>query len=173
MGTILPKVFFNKNVLKIAPEILGKFLVKEEKNIRIRYAITEVEAYDGKEDLACHASRGMTKRNSVMFGPAGVWYVYLVYGMHNMLNIVTGEEGYPSAVLIRGIEEIKGPGRLTKSLSIDRSFNGKEALKENGLWLEEGVRISERDIKRTERVGVEYAGEWAKAPYRFIWEPKE
>lgn len=170
---MLEKNTFDGDVLKIAPKLLGSFLYRKDGHISKCFTITEVEAYDGEKDLACHASRGMTERNSVMYGPPGIWYVYLVYGMHNMLNIVTGKESYPSAILIRGTKEVKGPGRLTRSLSVDRSFNGKKAIKENGLWLGRGIDVPKREIKRSERIGVEYAGEWAKAPYRFLWEPKE
>ncbi len=91
--------------------------------------ITEVEAYDGEQDLACHASKGKTPRTAVMYEPGGVWYVYLVYGMYHMLNIVTRSAGYPAAVLIRGTSGISGPGRLTKHLQIDRTLTGMKAKK--------------------------------------------
>lgn len=132
--------------------------------------ITEVEAYEGLDDRASHASRGKTPRNAVMFGPPGRWYVYLVYGMHEMLNVVTGSEGHPGAVLIRGVEGIEGPGRLTKQLSITRALNTKTAAPESGVWIEDrGVDVAPARILKTPRIGVAYAGEeWAGKPWRFV-----
>lgn len=131
--------------------------------------ITETEAYDGPDDKASHAHRGKTARNEVMFREAGFWYVYLVYGMHHMLNIVTGKKEYPAAVLIRGAGEYDGPGKLAKALRINRQQNGKKAGRLGGLWIEDrGVSISKRRIQKTPRIGVAYAEEWAKKPYRFV-----
>jgi DNA-3-methyladenine glycosylase len=113
----------------------------------------------------------MTKRNAVMFGPAGHWYVYLCYGMHWMLNVVTGAEGVPAAVLIRGAGVFVGPGRVTRGLGIDRSFDGLPAGRRAGLWLESGEPIPPRSISRTPRIGVGYAGEWAAKPLRFVVDP--
>ena len=135
--------------------------------------VFETEAYLGAHDLACHGSCGKTQRNATMFGPAGHWYVYLCYGMHWMLNIVTGGEGVPAAVLIRGVGEHVGPGRLTKALGIDRSFDGRPANRRAGLWLEAGgVAVPRRLIERTPRIGVGYAGEWAEKPLRFVVDPE-
>lgn len=133
--------------------------------------VIETEAYDGHKDKASHASRGETPRNTPMFGEAGRFYVYLVYGMHEMLNIVTGPKGYPAAVLIRGVIEATGPGKLTKHLKIKRTMNGKKAIPASGLWFEDrGVKIDKKNVKRTPRVGVSYAGKkWALKPYRFVW----
>ncbi len=104
-----------------------------------------------------------------MFWPSGYWYVYFVYGMHEMLNVVTGREGHPGAVLIRGIEGIEGPGRLTKHLSISRALNALPAAPPSGLWIEDrGIRIKKSQIQRTPRIGVSYAGEWALKPWRFV-----
>lgn len=171
--------------------------------------ICEVEAYVGPQDKASHAHRGRTKRNSPMFGPAGRWYVYFTYGMHWMLNIVTGPKDYPAAVLIRGLSNaafaasiltnlaqrdgvsrairqqanmrvrqnavprrLNGPARLTKFLKIDKRFNNKSATYDTGLWIEDrGVKLRGLNIKRTPRVGVDYAREWAKKKYRFIISP--
>lgn len=157
--------FFARSTLQVAPEVLGKYLVRGEH----AYMITEVEAYVGPHDKACHAYKGRTARTEVMFGPAGQWYVYLIYGMYHMLNIVTDAENYPAAVLIRGVEDISGPGRLTKRLSITREFNGKPALSDSGLWIEDrGVVVPKKHILRTPRIGIDYAEEWKDKPYRFV-----
>jgi DNA-3-methyladenine glycosylase len=169
MQRILPLSFFDRPVLEVAEDLLGKTLVRKRGAGKIAAIITEVEAYDGMNDRACHAHRGRTPRNEVMFGPAGHFYVYFIYGMHWMLNIVTGEEGYPAAVLIRGIETYEGPGKLTRALGIDRSFNGKSSHPRNGLWVEDrGLILPKRAIMRTPRIGVAYAGTSAKLPYRFV-----
>lgn len=164
-GKILQKEFFEQNTLLVAERLLGKFLVRNKE----AYMITEVEAYDGFDDKASHASRGETPRNKVMFGEAGVWYVYFVYGMHHMLNIVTGPEKYPAAVLIRGVEGVSGPARLTKALQIDRAMNESKAEKKSGLWIEDrGIAVAKKQIERTPRIGVDYAGpEWAGKKWRF------
>ena len=149
--------------------MLGKFLVKKIEGDTHKHMITEVEAYDGPNDKACHASKGKTPRTEIMFEEGGYWYVYLIYGMYNMLNITTGPEEYPAAVLIRSVDEVTGPGRLTRNLSINRSYNKAPANKKTGLWIEDKeTKVEENEIETTPRVGVEYAEEWAKAPYRFI-----
>lgn len=166
----LPQTFFNRPTLIVAKELLGKFLVRRYGKREIAYMITDVEAYDGLHDRGSHASRGKTKRNTPMFGPAGRWYVYFTYGMHWMFNIVTREEGYPGAVLIRGVRGISGPARLTKKLKIDKRFNGLPALPKTGLWIEDqGVKVRPQWMKKGPRVGIAYAGrEWAKKPWR-LW----
>ncbi|HEY4521885.1 MAG TPA: DNA-3-methyladenine glycosylase [Candidatus Paceibacterota bacterium] len=167
--SILGKKFFEQPTLKVAKELLGKFLCTPKE----KFMITEVEAYDGPKDKASHAYKGKTARNTPMFGPAGVWYVYFVYGMHNMLNIVVGSKNYPAAVLLRGLlssprAKLDGPAKLTKFLKIDRKFNGKKAVPKNNLWIEDlGVKIKKSQIKSSPRIGVQYAGEWAKKHYRF------
>ena len=164
-GTILRTSFFDRPTLEVTEDLLGKYLVSQNGSVMI----TEVEAYDGPKDKACHAYKGLTPRTAPMFGPAGYWYVYLIYGMYWMLNIVTGNEGYPAAVLIRGAGDWNGPGKLTKNLGIDQSFNAKKADEKTGLWIEDrGVVIPQTQIVRTPRIGVDYAGEWAKKPYRFV-----
>lgn len=132
--------------------------------------ITEVEVYDGFHDTASHAAKGETTRTRVMFGHPGVWYVYLVYGMYDMLNIVTCEHGYPAAILIRGVVGSPGPGKLTRLLHITRSMNNKSAEKKSGLWIEDrGVVVKKNNIVRAPRIGVHYAGaKWAEAPLRFF-----
>ncbi len=170
MKTILTPKFFNRPTLQVAKELLGKYLIRKIDGKETSLLITEVEAYDGFKDKASHASRGKTLRNEVMFGSAGYFYVYFTYGVHWMLNVVTGEKGYPAAVLIRSAGEISGPARLTKFLKIDKSLNGKKAGRENGLWFEDRkVEAKPQQIIRTPRVGVEYAGAvWANKLYRYL-----
>ena len=169
MRQLVEKDFRSEDTPRLAKNLLGQVLALEIDGAERRYAITEVEAYDGPDDLACHASRGRTQRTEPMFGPAAAWYVYLCYGIHEMLNLTTGPIGYPAAILIRGLEGIAGPGRLTKQLGIDRRFNGLAASRETGLWLEEsGNSLAEAEVEATPRIGIDYAGpDWANRPYRF------
>lgn len=164
---VLRQDFFNRPTLDVASDLLGKYLVRKVDGETISGMITETEAYDGPQDLACHAKYGITKRNEVMFGPAGMFYVYFTYGMHWMLNVVVGEKGYGAAVLVRGLDTVSGPGRLTKLLQIDKSLNGLPAVKSNGLWFEDRV-VGDFKVNTTPRIGVDYAGIWAKKPYRFV-----
>lgn len=176
---ILPPSFFNRPTLQISQELLGKFLVENISGVTCAHIIVEVEAYDGPDDLASHASKGMTPRNAPMFEQGGIWYVYLVYGMHYMLNIVTGEKNYPAAILIRGIIHedgriLNGPAKLTKALRIDKIFNGLSANKKFHLWVEDrGVIIPSKDIHIGSRIGVDYAKEWKDKPYRFFLDTKK
>jgi DNA-3-methyladenine glycosylase len=139
---------------------------------RTRFArrITEVEAYDGPHDLACHASRGRTKRTEPLFAAGGVWYVYFIYGMHEMLNLVTGPRDHPAAVLIRGVEGIVGPGRVTRAFHVDRRFNAQPATRATGLWIEDdGFEFDPALVRATPRIGIDFAGpEWAAKPWRFV-----
>lgn len=160
--------FFNRPTLKVVRELLGKFLVRKIGEKTIALMITDVEAYVGHNDKASHASRGKTARNTPMFGGAGHWYVYFTYGMHWMLNIVTEREDYPAAILIRGVSEIAGPARITKFLKIDKKLNGKLASRKGGLWIEDrGIKIAQRQISKSKRIGVPYAGEWKDKLWRF------
>jgi DNA-3-methyladenine glycosylase len=165
--------FFDRSADRVARDLLGAWLVvRGADGETTRHVVVETEAYLGAHDLACHGSKGMTKRNATMFGPAGRWYVYLCYGMHWMLNIVTGDEGQPAAVLIRGVGGHLGPGRVTKALGIDRSLDGRPATPRGGFWFEaSGVRVPPRLVKRTPRIGVGYAGAWAEKPLRFVVDP--
>lgn len=169
-GQRLAAPFFGRDTLTVARELLGCYLCRHLPDGSLaRWPLTELEAYDGPEDRACHASRGRTPRNAVLFGPPGHWYVYLCYGVHWLLNIVTGPEDYPAAVLIRGAGEVHGPGRVTKALGIGRAENTRAATPASGLWLEQGPVVPEAEVTRTPRIGVDYAGNWAEVPYRLIW----
>src|SRR5271170_4236176 len=164
--TVLDEEFFGRPALVVARELLGKYLVRRVGRQTIAAIIHETEAYVGPHDLACHAAKGHTPRTAVMFGPAGIWYVYFVYGIHWMLNIVTGDEGYPAAVLLRGAGEWVGPARLTKGLGVDKQFNGRLSAEESGLWIENrGLTLPRSAVQRTPRIGVDYAGDWAAKPY--------
>lgn len=166
--SVLSKTFFNQPTLKAAKALLGKFLVRRYCGKELSLMIDEVEAYDGPNDKASHASYGLTSRNKVMFQGPGMWYVYFIYGNHWMLNIVTGPKNYPAAVLIRGTKQVQGPGRITKYLHIDKRFNGLPANKNTGLWIEDrGVKLKPSQIKALPRIGVDYAGIWAHKLYRF------
>lgn len=162
--------FFNQPTVKVAQELLGKFLVRKVGKKIIKAKIIETEAYCGISDLACHASRGLTERTKVMLGPAGFFYVYLIYGMYHCLNIVTEKAGNPSAVLIRALdcENCDGPGKLCRKLKIDRNFNGINLTKSNLLWVEDdGIGIKQYQIKKGKRIGVDYAGKWKDKLWRF------
>ena len=171
----------------MAKELLGRFLIREWKDgKKEKLKIIETEAYEGFEDKASHASRGKTARNSPMFAEAGTIYVYFTYGMHYMLNIVCGPKNHPSAVLIRGITHpqplsyikrgektkninLSGPGRLTKYLKIDKTFNNQKLGKKIGLWIKSPKQNTKIRILKTPRVGVAYAGPaWSRKLYRFV-----
>lgn len=160
----------HRRTVALARHLVGKILARRRPDGTVaRHRITEVEAYDGENDRACHASKGRTKRTEVMYRPGGVWYVYLCYGVHEMLNLVTGPADYPAAVLIRGVEGISGPGRLTRRLAIDRRLNGADAIRVSGLWIEDdGLKPPRGALRTGPRIGVDYAGpEWAGKPWRF------
>ena len=175
----LPHAFFARPTLAVARGLLGKYIVRKWRGREIALMIPEVAAYDGPHDRASHASRGRTPRTDVMFGPPGVFYVYFTYGMHWMLNIVTGQREYPAAVLIRAgayrnpetgaLMRVTGPARLTKFLRVSGAQNRMRAGRANGLWFEDrGVRVPRAKIMAGKRVGVDYAGEiWAAKPYNF------
>jgi DNA-3-methyladenine glycosylase len=175
MGNVIkPEIFSAQNAPRWAPWLLGKVLVRTRTDGNVtRHIITETEAYDGEHDLACHASKGRTARTEVMYRAGGVWYVYLCYGMHEMLNLVVGPAGFPAAVLIRGLHDASGPGRLTKRLEINRALNGKAARVASGLHLEDdGLRVSEKWIQVSPRIGVDSAGPvWAEKPWRTVIDP--
>lgn len=175
MARVLNKAFFDRPTLDVARELLGKQLCRRLDSGKIlRARICETEAYDGFEDQASHASKGATTRNVVMYGPPGRAYIYLCYGVHWLLNITTREQGYPAAVLIRAVEGIEGPGRLTKHFQINSDFNDQLLTRVGGLWVEDcAVDLQQDTIDATSRVGVDYAGpEWAAVPWRFVWKPE-
>ncbi len=162
--------FFGRDVLEVIPELLGKYLIRKFDDGTIhKYLITEIEAYRGEEDLACHASKGRTNRTEIMYHDGGHLYVYLIYGIYWMLNIVTGSKNNPQAILIRGIEGFDGPGKLTKHLKIDKSFNGENLVTSDRMWIESNTEKINVGFKTYPRVGIDYAGEiWKNKPWRFI-----
>jgi DNA-3-methyladenine glycosylase len=183
-----PGFYERSNVAKIARELLGKALYTQVDGVSSGGIIVETEAYSWKE-RGCHAFGGkMTSRNEVMFRAGGHAYVYLCYGIHNLFNVVTNGEGLADAVLIRAIEPLQGidamkerrgkvkdpfqltsgPGKLTKALGIDRSFNGKFLLNSE-VWIEDvGEKVRSKHIAVTKRIGIDYAGKDAKLPWRFV-----
>jgi DNA-3-methyladenine glycosylase len=166
-GKRLSKEFFIRDVLEVAPELIGKNMVlRSGDGTYGRFQVTEVEAYRGAEDKACHACKGRTRRTEIMFHEGGHLYVYLVYGMYWMLNIVTGYENIPQAVLIRGVENYPGPGKLTRAFGIDRSFYGENLMTSERIWLEDNGVLPV--IKTGPRIGIDYAGEyWKTRPWRY------
>jgi DNA-3-methyladenine glycosylase len=166
-GSRLLRGFFIRDVLEVAPGLLGKYLsIQLPRGGTGRFQITEVEAYRGMEDKACHASKGRTARTEIMFQEGGHIYIYLIYGVYWMLNIVAGEKDNPQAVLIRGLENHKGPGVLTRSLGIDRTFYGEDLVTSERIWIEDAGIVP--TIKTSPRIGIDYAGEyWKEQLWRF------
>jgi DNA-3-methyladenine glycosylase len=165
--TRLSSAFFIRDVLEVASDLIGKTLVRkfDDGTIR-RFTIDETEAYQGTGDLACHASKGLTSRNEVMFREGGLVYVYFIYGMYWMLNVVTGREGDASAVLIRRLDDISGPGRVGKMLQLDRSFYGEDLSVSQRIWIEDNDHNF--PFAASPRIGIGYAGElWISMPWRF------
>ncbi len=187
----LDAAFFARPTPEVARDLLGRRLVRRLEGERLSGIIVETEAYVGESDTACHASRGCTPRTRVMYGPPGRYYVYLIYGMHHMLNIVTAAEGEPEAVLIRalwpeeGLERMRalrggvpdrrladGPGKLCRALAIDRGLNGA-SVEGDELWLEPGVEVPRERILASPRVGIDYASEEDRArPWRFHFDSR-
>ena len=162
----LDENFYCRDAVRVARELLGKTLVRITDDGTVsRYRITATEAYLGGDDKACHASKGRTPRTEVMFDSGGKIYVYLIYGMYWMLNIVTGEKDHPQAVLICGLDEVKGSGRVGKLLKVDKSFYGEDLTISTRIWLEDSDTSLEFVTKP--RVGVDYAGEWKDKLWRF------
>jgi DNA-3-methyladenine glycosylase len=168
----LGRLFFRQDAIKLARALIGKILVHRIRGKDYRARIVETEAYLGPHDLASHSSKGRTKRTEVLFGPAGHAYVYLIYGRYDMLNIVAGRTGSAQAALIRAAEplddwqaDLSGPGKLTRALRITRSQNGLDLTGER-LFLLDFLDDQPR-IKKSKRIGVEYAKEWKDVLLRF------
>lgn len=169
----LPRAFYDRDTVAVAMELLGKNLVHLSNGVERIGRIVEVEAYLGPHDLAAHSSRGLTERTKVMFGPPGHAYVYMVYGMYYCMNVVTEREGHASAVLLRAVEPVRnvegrteGPGRLCRSMNIDRRLNGHDLTSDDFYIADMPGTEPPRIVKRP-RVGVDYAGRWAKRHLRF------
>jgi DNA-3-methyladenine glycosylase len=181
----LSRPFYEQPTVKVARQLLGKYLVRKHGEGTTVGRIVETEAYVGPDDKACHASRGRTMRTEVMFGPAGHAYVYLIYGFHHMLNLVTEEVDHPAAVLIRALEPVEGidlmrrrrgtdasrdlasgPGKLCAAFGIDRALNGTD-LCGNVLYIEDRGEPAPALVARP-RIGVDYAGKWKDKPWRFL-----
>lgn len=160
--------FYKQDAVTVAEKLLGKILVRIYDDGTInRYRITETEAYMGEEDRACHASKGRTARTEIMYAEGGSIYVYLIYGMYWMLNIVTGTENHPQAVLIRGIDKVVGSGKVGRELKIDKSFYGESLLESVRIRIENAP--DETDFDTATRIGIDYAGdEWKNKLWRFI-----
>ena len=176
MSKKLPRSFYaREDTLLVARELLGMHLVHDDGSGRRVGRIVETEAYMGPEDLAAHSARGRTPRTEVMFGPPGHSYVYFIYGFWYCMNIVTARKGVPHAVLLRALEPVEGitdrtwgPGLLCRAMGIDRALNGTD-LRADRLWVERpSARVGPVRIRSSPRIGVDYAGSWAKRPWRFF-----
>lgn len=175
----LGRTFFARNTITVARELLGKKIVRHLDGQILSGLIVETEAYQGHQDSASHAFKRQTPRNQVMFGPAGVAYIYLIYGLHSMFNVVTETDGTPGAVLVRAIEPLQGraimhllrrlrrnnngcnltngPGKLCQALGIDRQLNQCDLTKGSDIWLEQGKVVSAHNIETGPRIGIGYA----------------
>ncbi len=169
----LSRAFYARDTRSVARDLLGKILVHQDGGIRRAARIVETEAYHGPGDLASHARHGRTARAAIMFGPPGIAYVYLIYGTSHCMNVVTGEEGFPSAVLLRAGEPVegclhstRGPGNLCRALAIRREHDNGRDLVRDDLFIEDAPPPAER-ILSSRRVNVDYAGPWAEKPWRY------
>ncbi len=169
----LPRRFYNRDTIEVAHDLLGKHLVHVAGGVERVGRIVEVEAYLGPHDLAAHSARGLTHRTRVMFGPPGYAYVYRVYGMHWCMNVVTQPEGHASAVLLRAVEPVsgidgrtQGPALLCKAMGIDGRLNARNLLGDEIFLRRPRVEAAISIVKRP-RIGVDYAGRWARRLLRF------
>ncbi len=169
----LARTFYDRDTIAVARDLLGKYLVHVTRGVERVGRIVEVEAYLGPHDLAAHSARGLTERTKIMFGPPGHAYVYMIYGMYFCVNVVTEREGHASAVLLRALEPIKniaartqGPGLLCKAMRIDKRLNGQD-LTRGGFYIAEPSKTENFSIVKRPRIGVDYAGHWAKRQLRF------
>jgi DNA-3-methyladenine glycosylase len=172
----LSRSFYNRDTIQVARELLGKLMVHHVEGIDRIGRIVEVEAYLGPHDLAAHTSKGITPRTRVMYGPPGYAYVYLVYGMHHCMNVVTEADGTGAAVLLRALEPVanlgentKGPGRLCKAMGVDMRHYGYDLCSDD-FYLASPGKAPDIAIAEGPRIGVDYAGEWASRPLRFFIE---
>ena len=182
----LGRDFYRRSTLTVARELLGQRLVKILDGQRLSGLIVEVEAYIGEDDAACHAACGRTPRNEAMYGSPGHAYVYFIYGMHHCLNVVTEEEGFPAAVLIRALEPLEGleimrryrsgrpdreltngPAKLCQALAIDRGFNGVDLCTGEVLFIEEGRMVAQEEVGTSPRIGIKADELAMSVPWRF------
>lgn len=163
----LNEEFFHRDCLEVAPDLVGKILVSRIGDEEIRVKITETEAYRGEEDTACHAHKGRTQRTEVLYGKSGVIYVYLCYGMHWLMNVITGEEGQPQGVLFRAGEGSNGPAKLTKRLGVTGKQNKGSFVTSDEIWIEDDEK--KHSFHTDKRVGIGYASqEDIDRQWRFI-----
>jgi DNA-3-methyladenine glycosylase len=184
----LDRDFFARLTLDVARDLLGRHLVRVLDGERLSGLIVEVEAYVGEDDQACHARSGPTARNAAMYGPPGHAYVYLIYGMHHCLNVVTEREGFPAAILLRALEPVEGvgrirahragrpegewtngPGKLCQALAIDRAFDGADLCAPDAqLFIEAGCPVVDRQVLAGPRIGVRGDETALNVPWRFF-----
>jgi len=169
----LPRAFYDRDTIAVARDLLGKYLVHTSRGVERIGRIVEVEAYLGPHDLAAHSARGLTERTRVMFGPPGHAYVYMIYGMYFCMNVVTERAGHASAVLLRAVEPVKnieertqGPGLLCRAMRIDKRLNGRDLTGKN-FYIAAPANTGPVTIVKRPRVGVDYAGHWARRHLRF------
>lgn len=169
----LLRSFYARDTVEVARDLLGKYLVHVVDGVERVGRIVETEAYLGAHDLAAHSSKGITARTRIMFGPPGFAYVYLIYGMHHCMNVVTEDEGHGSAVLLRALEPVRnlegktsGPGLLCKAMAIDLRLNAHDLLSDD-FYVADDNETSSWTIVARPRIGVDYAGEWAGRELRF------
>jgi DNA-3-methyladenine glycosylase len=185
----LGRKFYTRETLTVAKELLGKLMVRVQDNKKMVGRIVETEAYIGPEDKASHASGGkITERNKIEYDKGGLVYIYLCYGMYWQFNVVTSKKEKPECVLIRALEPVEGinpegntekkrlnflrkncagPGRLCRWMNLDKSFNGEDLVTSKRIWIEKGIEIKKKQIAASKRIGIDYAGGWAKKPWRF------
>lgn len=168
-----PREFYDRDTVDVAHALLGTYLVHVCEGIARIGRIVEVEAYVGPHDLAAHSARGLTARTQVMFGPPGHAYVYLIYGMYHCMNVVTQAEGHASAVLLRAVEPVEnitgrtqGPGLMCRAMGIDKRLNGHDLTSEN-FYIAADANPSRFTLVKRPRIGVDYAGQWARRLLRF------
>lgn len=177
---IVDRSFYSRDALTVAKELLSCVIVRKIGRKEIRARIIDVEAYIGEDDLACHASKGRTSRSEILYGEPGHAYVYLIYGMYYIFNVVVERKDFPAGIMVRavhveGVDQKKtnGPGKVCKMLAIDKSCNGVDLTEGKKLWIEYGEKIQPRDIGVLKRVGIDYAQHCAHYPWRFhIKNPK-